>query len=451
MPRPDAHTATRGIASLRVRGVGLTSRGWWFLGAGLASLAIAYIGGREVFLFVACLLIALPLVAAALVALRRPRVEVTRSFSPASIPAGASTSVSLHVRNRATGRSLPAQWWDGVPWYPHVTGIGRLPALEARGRRFESRNHATVGYDLIPPHRGEFQIGPLNVLVTDAFGLATSIAVAGEPQLLVVTPEVVPLPSAGFSIPAGDGEATLVQRRAAGDEDDIMTREYRSGDAMRRVHWRASARHGELMVRQEEQRSFPEARIILDTTASGYPDTTTEPSDIDPDSLAFEWVVRMLASAAVHLRRGGFLVSVEESGHPQLDGLGQGRRRTWGDEEFLGRLASLDLTDDPHERPARGHSTTGPLVALFGSPTPETIDWMLAQRRPGELAVAFPVHTLTSLDRLGRSFGAVPDASVAAQRFTDEGWLVVPVRPDDDPAAAWQAIVVETGRSRGAV
>src|SRR5690606_3413362 len=115
---------------------------------------------------------ALPLVAAALVALRRPRVEVSRSFSPASIPAGASTSVSLHVRNRAPGRSLPAQWRDGVPWYPHVTGGGRLSALEARGRRFESRNHATVGYDLIPPHRGEFQIGPLNVLVTDAFGLA---------------------------------------------------------------------------------------------------------------------------------------------------------------------------------------------------------------------------------------------------------------------------------------
>jgi uncharacterized protein (DUF58 family) len=424
-------------------------RGWWFLGSGVTALVIAYLGGRAAFVFVGCLLVALPIVAAVVTAVRRPRLEVTRSFSPRSIPAGSATSVTLVVQNRAPGRSLEATWWDAVPWYPRVTGAGRLPALEPRSRRFASRNHVAVGYDLVPPHRGEFLIGPLTVLAGDAFGLATSLTVVGEPQPLLVTPEVVPLSSAGFTIPAGDGEATLVQRRAAGDEDDIMTREYRSGDAMRRVHWRASARHGDLMVRQEEQRSFPEARIIVDTNADAYSDVSTDHTDIDPDSLAFEWVVRMLASAAVHLRRSGFLVSIEETGHPQLDGLGAGRRRTWGDEEFLSRLASLELTDELEERPTRSPASAGPLIALIGTPSPETVEWMLEQRRPGELAVAFAVQTLTSLDRLGRSFGALPEAGLVAQRLAEEGWLVVPVRPDDDPAAAWRAVVVETGRARG--
>ncbi|MDO7882540.1 DUF58 domain-containing protein [Salinibacterium soli] len=448
MPRAPRHAASHGLASLRVRGVGLTVRGWWFLGAGAASFVIAYLGGREAFVFVGALLVALPLAAGVLAAVRRPRVEVTRSFAPRTIAAGSATSVALTVHNRAAGRSLEATWWDTVPWYPYVTAAGRLAALEPRSRRFAARNHTTVGYDLVPPHRGEFLIGPLSVLAGDAFGLATSLTVVGEPQPLIVTPEVVPLPSAGFSLPAGDGEATLVQRRAAGDEDDIMTREYRSGDAMRRVHWRASARHGDLMVRQEEQRSFPEARIIVDTTADAYADLSTEPTEVDPDSLAFEWVVRMLASAAVHLRRAGFLVSIEETGHPQLDGLGAGRRRTWGDEEFLARLASLELTDEPEERSTRSPGSTGPLIALLGTPSSETVEWMLARRRPGELAVAFTVQTQTALDRFGRPFGIVPEASAVAERLADEGWLVVPVGPDDDPAAAWQAIVAETGRGR---
>lgn len=442
-------SARRGLAALRVRGVGLTRRGWWFVITGVVAIILAYLAGREAFVFVGCLLLALPVFSLVVVWVRRPRVEVTRAFSPAVIPAGTATSVTLTVVNRSTGRSLPAEWWDAVPWYPQSTSVGRLPALEARGQRFVSRNRVAVGYDLIPPHRGVFAIGPLSVSVTDGLGLATSTTVAGEQKPIIVTPEVVPLAAAGLTVPAGDGEATLVQRRAAGDEDDIMTREYRSGDAMRRVHWRASARHGDLMVRQEEPRSFPEARIIVDTTRVGYGDVSTEVSDLDAESASFEWVVRMLASAAVHLRRNGFLVSIEEAGHPQLDALGHGRRRTWGDEEFLGHLATLELTDEPITRAAGARTSNGPLVALMGSPTPQTVEWMLAQRRPGELAVAFPVHSLSPIDRIDRSFGVMPQSSQVAHRFVEAGWLVVPVRPDDDPAAAWEAVVVETGRARG--
>ena len=50
-----------------------------------------------------------------------------------------------------------------------------------------------------------------------------------------------------------------------------MTREYRHGDPMRRVHWAATARHGELMVRQEESVTTPEATIILDQRLAAFP------------------------------------------------------------------------------------------------------------------------------------------------------------------------------------
>jgi hypothetical protein len=154
----------------------------------------------------------------------------------------------------------------------------------------------------------------------------------------------------------------------------------------------------------------------------------------------------MLASVAVHLRRVGFAVTIDETGDPQLH---VERRRSWGDEEFLAELASLDLVD--HRRDThRDRRDEGPLIALMGHPDHETVEWMLRQRRPGNLAIAFLAQGLTPVDRLDRSFGVGAAPGAAGERLLDDGWLVVPVRSDDDHAAAWSAVVVETGRARGA-
>ena len=75
------------------------------------------------------------------------------------------------------------------------------------------------------------------------------------------------------SAPAGCGPAAGSDRRAARPpgEDDVATREYRHGDDLRRVHWRSTARHGELMVRREEQPRQMRATVLLDTRADGAP------------------------------------------------------------------------------------------------------------------------------------------------------------------------------------
>jgi hypothetical protein len=445
-------SALNRLTQLTLGGVHLTLRGWAFLGASFLCFVSAYAGGRQELLYVAVLLAALPVIAVIVVRLRRPRLSVVRSFAPHVIPAGSTATVSLVVRNLAPRKSMRARWTDTVPWRPGVTEEGDLPPLQVRGPRFATRGNAvTLRYDLTPPRRGIFPIGPMNVDLGDALGLAASSLVAGEPQPVIVTPEVIALAETGLTMPAGDGEARLVQRRATGDDDDSMTREYRAGDAMRRVHWRATARHGDLMVRQEEQRSFPEARIIVDTRRAGYRDATDD--DEGAESPAFEWVVRMLASVAVHLRRMGFLVTIDETALPQLDSVGQGRRRTWGDEEFLSNLAAMELADTLSIRRTGGaerqRGANGPVVAILGTPEPDTLEWLLRQRPPGELAVAFMVRNASALDLLDRSFGVPASAPQVAERLADAGWLVVPVRSDDDHAAAWEAVVVETGRARG--
>lgn len=437
----------RGLKSVRIAGVSLSRRGWGFLVTSAVLFFAAYASGREELLYVAALLAILPITAAIVVRVKRPKLAVTRTFAPQIIEAGTSSSVALAVRNLSAGRSMRARWWESVPWKEGVTPEGLLPVLQPRSPRFRSRgNSTTLGYELRPPRRGVFDIGPLSAEVGDGFGLARASVTVGVRDSVIVTPEVISLAESGLTMPAGDGEARLIQRRAAGDDDDTMTREYRRGDAMRRVHWRATARHGDLMVRQEEQRSLPEATIFIETRFSGYPDTSIdEPGEESP---AFEWAVRMLASVAVHLRRTGFLVTIVESGNPQLGEVSGGRRRTWGDEEFLSTLASLELTDEPNEELRGARSGAGPLIALVGHPDADTVDAMIARRRPGELAVAFMASTVSATDFFNRSFGVAAATSQLAERLADAGWLVIPVRSDDDHSAAWEAVVVETGRAR---
>lgn len=422
-------------------GVSLTRRGWMFAVAAVVVLTAAYAGGRPELLYVATLLGVLPLLGWLLVRLRRPRLSVMRRFAPHPVAAGSRVSVGLQLRNRGRRPTPALLWQDTLPWHPGATPEASLPPLERAGARYEGRgNSVMLDYELTPPRRGLEAVGPFVVGIDDPFGMASGVLAVGGADQLVVTPVVVPLPATALSFPAGDGEARFVQHRAVGDEDDAITREYRDGDALRRVHWRATARHGELKVRQEEQRSLPVARIIIDTSVTGYPDAEAGHSE------AFEWVVRMLASVAAHLRESGFLVSLIELGEPQLAGLSHGRRRSWVEAEFLTALASLELTEPTVEESAPGED--GPTIALLGEPSTQTVQRLLRERRPGRLAVAFTVRSISALELLERSLGRPAQATANAEQLHEGGWLVVPVRADDDLAAAWQAVVVETGRAR---
>lgn len=430
----------RGLAAISARGIGLTYRGWTCIGVSIVAFVTAYAGGKPQLLSIGSLFAVLPLIAISYVALRRPRVEISRSFSPHVIAAGSPATVILEVRNRSGWPSPRAHWSDELEWAPFTTPESDLPTLTSRGSRFARGSTATLRYSLTPPRRGLFEVGPFTIRFGDAFGLAHSVSYVGATAPLVVTPEVTPLSAVNLAIPAGDGASRMVQRRSSGDDDDTMTREYRQGDAMRRVHWRATARKGDLMVRQEEQRSFPDARLILDTRRTAYgprPARSRYRHDA-PESEAFEWSVRMLASIAARLRLSGFHVTVEETGPPQLRRAAPARRPGRGDDDLREQLASVELVDGTklahHER------RPGPVIAIVGDADPEVVDWMLHEREPGELAVAFVVSPASgpALRDHSRDIPIHDDRAVA--RLIDAGWLVVDVASDDDVASAWERV-----------
>ncbi|MEP6844040.1 MAG: DUF58 domain-containing protein [Pseudolysinimonas sp.] len=410
-----------------VRGVGT-------LIVALLAFVVGYSGGRHEALVVAGAAVLLVLGGLLVTRIRRPRLDVVRLFSPPVVSAGTSVQVTLRIQNKGAGPSPHLVWNDAIPWQEKAEPNELLPI----GGSQSQRRLITAHYELHPPRRGVYQIGPLVIEHEDPFGMARSTIAVGQPDRLVVVPAIVDLPAGGPTLADGEGTANLVQRRVTGNDDDLTTREYRSGDALRRIHWRASARRGELMVRQEEHRSHPDAHILLDTRLAGYPDAVVDDSDVwHPTSTsdAFEWTVRMLASLGVHLDSSGFQVTVEETATPQIDQLGErwdGSRR----EGFLTSLAGVALVDAGPERLQRAvvADTAGPIFAVLGDPEDVTLDWLIRRRRAGDAAIAFLVDPRPR----------------AVQRLSDAGWLCVPVRTWDQPASAWKAASSEAGYARGA-
>jgi uncharacterized protein (DUF58 family) len=435
----------------------LTRRGSVFVTLGGVAIIAAFATGMPVLLYVGCFALGLPAVATFFVRTRESALTVSRRFSFPVVEAGSTTAVTLRVDNHSRRGTTRVQWRDGLPWRPWVTDSGWLPRLSVKTRLASDRSAAQLSYSLTPTTRGVFEIGPLVIEATDPFELAWGAWNVGAVTSLIVTPRVMPLATTALIAQSGDGEARVVQRRSAGDDDDAMTREYRRGDAMRRVHWKASARHGSLMVRQEEQHSYPEARIIVDTRLEGYPDASRATvlralggSGVSPaHSARFEWVVTMLASAAVQLRREGFLVQIIETGQSQLTDAAMLHRRSSAEQELLTRLAALAPIETPADwwgEPSSRSFARGPVIALVANPEPATVDFLLNQATSNVLTVAFVVESTSGFGDRERC-GAAKRPPLT-QELRAAGWKVISAQSFDDVADVWNLFVTESRVAR---
>jgi uncharacterized protein (DUF58 family) len=412
----------------RIRSIRLTTRGKVFLAVGAVFAIVAYGASNSLLLLVACLLGSLTLIAALLARFRSMKLGIVRRFAPSPVSATTPTTVTIDTTNLASLRSAPLYWNDTLPWRPLATDPKHLSPLAGTGSSWG--RYSKLSYELTPPRRGVFRIGPLAVAYSDPFGLAVGFMTIGDKDELVVTPLVTELPQSGVWLEAPDGAARLVQASGVGNSDDLMTREYRRGDALRRVHWRASARHGELMVRQEEQRAYPEATIVIDTREAGYRDhhgVQTISRASNAYSAGFEWAVTMLASLGVHLHREGFVVHIAETSEPQVIELADDESRLGREQDFLLSLASLQLMRD-YGRPAAAPAE-GPVFAIVSEPDADTLAWLLSLRRPFEIGVVFLV---------GASRGVAAELSLG-------GWRVIPVDTNTSPALAWRVLAEELG------
>ncbi|MET8264456.1 DUF58 domain-containing protein [Micromonospora arida] len=196
---------------------------------------------------------------AALVAAWRPRLTVTRRADPDRVARGEPASMTLTVRNTGRLRSanLLAEDRCGQRTVP-------VPVLRLRpGRDTEVR------YDVPTDRRGVVPVGPLRVTRRDPLGLVALARPYGAAVPVWVHPRIHPL----TAVPRGAGRS--LDGRVDGVPHGSITfdslREYVVGDELRRVHWRTSARVGELMVRENVDTSLPRLVVLLDNRIAAHP------------------------------------------------------------------------------------------------------------------------------------------------------------------------------------
>src|SRR5579875_714911 len=268
----------------------LTTRGKVFLAAGCVTV-VAGLAIRETDLMrIGILLLMLPLLSALIASRARYRLACTRQMVPRRIQMGQTAEARLRLSNVSRLRTGLLLAEDATPYALGSRPRFVLEAIEPGGSR-------DLSHKIRLTQRGKYTVGPLEVRVADAFGLVEIGRSFATRSSLVVTPEITALPRvdiAGNRL--GDGESGMRTVAAAG-EDDIAPRAYRDGDELRRVHWRSTARYGELMVRREEQQWHNRARLLIDTRRLAH-------AGSGPAS-SFEYAVSAAASIGVHAARSG--------------------------------------------------------------------------------------------------------------------------------------------------
>ncbi|HWH01964.1 MAG TPA: DUF58 domain-containing protein [Pilimelia sp.] len=297
----------------------ITARGVGLSAAGVAALAAGFgFGYAELTVLGTAALVAVLLACGG--AAWRPPLEVSREAEPDRVGRGAPCAVVLTVRNTSRLRvaTLVAEDRCGRRAVP-------VPLVRLRPGR-----ETTVRYPVPTDRRGVVPVGPLRISRVDPLGLVTVRRGHGAVIRVWVHPRVHPL----TAVPAGVARSLdgRVDRVPHGSITFDALREYVVGDELRHVHWRTSARVGELMVREHVDTSLPRLVVLLDDRAAGY--------GARSGAEAFESACEAAASVVVAALRADLAVALHLASGAAIDSAG--RRGTGGARPYLDLLAEAE-------------------------------------------------------------------------------------------------------------
>ncbi|MGQ0466010.1 MAG: DUF58 domain-containing protein [Sporichthyaceae bacterium] len=422
---------------------GLTVRGRSFAFGGIAAAVCSFWLGQPDLLRVAVLLIVLPIGCAIAVLRTQHSIVCTRLIDPGRVPAGDEAKVTLRLENTSLVPSGLLLAEDTLP-----RGMSARPRFVVD--RLDPRGQRDVFYRVRSEVRGRYRIGPLTMRVADPFGMCEIPRAFPGTDDLIVIPVVENLPVVQLGGEWTGSNDTQPSSIPAAGEDDVAVREYRYGDSLHRVHWKATARKGELMVRREEQHRQSRATILLDVRAGAHHGEGLRSS--------LEWCVSAAASLAIHLNRREYTLRVITETGTGLAGMGTEISAPLPDVEglLLDALAVLTPSKIPTLRDASlalGRSGSDSLlIAILGQLTEQ--DAADLARRRGGTTTAIALLLRTPTWREGQPAGAPdPDFDRNVALLRNGGWRVLPVVSGDTLAAVWpnagRAGVSAPGRDQG--
>jgi uncharacterized protein (DUF58 family) len=401
---------------------GLTTRGRCLLAAGGAAGLCALVLGERDLLRVAIFLLALPLVAAAVVARTRFRLSCVRSLAPSRVAVGQPAEAIIRLENVSMLPTGVLLIEDEVPYT-----LGGRPRFTVD--RIGPGQHRTVRYPVRSDARGRYRIGPLRLRLADPFGLVELTRSFSAIDRLTVVPVVQPLPPARLGGAWESGGESVSRSVAIRGDDDAATREYRNGDDLRKVHWRSTARVGKLMVRREERPWQSRATLLLDGRSGAHRG--------DGPGSSFEWGVSAIASIGVHLGGQGYAVHLLDE-----TGLASGGANVGEAGILLDHLAEVTMSRarglDPAVAILRGAEDVGTVVAVLGLLDPEQAAALAASRSPSDTSVAILIDSTSWMGLAPRARAEAAAAfDAAAEILVGSGWRLVPARHGDSLTRLW--------------
>lgn len=301
----------RGLRWLRERRNGtprpttkLSREGLYYIAIILVVFVFALLGDMNLLIVLAGMLIG-PLWANwRLVSKTLHGVEVRRRM-PGNLCAGDSLVVDIEVTNTRKRRgswAVVAQEQitregarEPEPPLEPVLFFHYVGAAQSRSRVYRARL----------PRRGRYRFAPLTVSTRFPFGFCRHAIVVGGSQTLVVFPRLGRLMPRWLARHHEAFEGTRRREHRSGQMSGEFygVRPWRSGDSRRFIHWRSSARHGDLVVRQFDQHRNRDAALVVDLWQPDRP----SPEERENVELAVSFAATVVADTC--RRAGGNLMA----------------------------------------------------------------------------------------------------------------------------------------------
>ncbi|MCE7011222.1 DUF58 domain-containing protein [Kibdelosporangium philippinense] len=331
----------------------------------------------------------------------RPDLSAIREVRPQRVSEGEKAMGVITLTNESKRRSPPILATEQM-----ANRQVQVPIPSLAG----GTDHTTTYY-LPTNRRGIYQVGPMSIGHTDPLRLMRVGTVFSTFSTLYVHPRLLNVEP----VPTGqtrDMDGPTSSYSPQGGVAFHSLREYVPGDDWRLIHWKSTARTGQMMVRHNVVPNQPRLMVVLDTNSLGYAEET------------FEAAVSAAASLAMAAIRGGFPLEL---------------RTTSGgvaasDKAFDGAVAALDLLaaakatrDDPGLTALPSMVATDDSVALgvvTGTPDPRMLSVLPTVRRH---------FLMVSLVQFSSQFNAPPTPL--------HGVVSLTVRTADEFADAWNKLV----------
>lgn len=215
---------------------------------GLCALSL----GGQVFYMISYALILMSAYAVASVLLSRALLRLEQQTTQGKVPRGAQGGLTIRVHNPSPLPLAPIELQLALPQGGRVLYVDTLPWRAGE---------AQLDFQL--PHVGVVHAGVARVYLSDLFGLLrVRRRVSAAPQRMVVLPRAFDVSQLHF-LQQDDGRA-IPNRTTEDITSPEDTRAWRTGDSMKRIHWKLSSRKRELLVRRFEMPAPPDTLILMD-------------------------------------------------------------------------------------------------------------------------------------------------------------------------------------------